>query len=309
MGARDHQRPAEEFMHMIHRVRFGLLVRVGLIACLAGWLAGCSGSHQPRLTGVAYEYDSAKDMLKKGRFDKALEFSEAPAMAVPPNEFTLRAQALQVAVYSGMIRGYGELADAYTKGAETTKNIGFKTAYERQRNDALQYGSRLGLALAQLSHHITEFKSLEKEYTLDAPYPSQEAPLTLPELARVREGGWIDPDEQVKVGKDALLKGVNDSLASMLASDRTKARTALAAGPVKIDGADFGLFLGKELHYAATLFDRKHLRDSAKLRLVCGEATEVADIVAAMLKQNPNKDREKALKKLQDDIKNTLRVL
>jgi hypothetical protein len=102
---------------------------------------------------------------------------------------------------------------------------------------------------------------------------------------------------------------VNDSLASILASDRSKARTALASGPVKIDGVDFGLFLGKELHYAATLFDRKHLRDSAKLRLVCGEATEVADIVAAMLKQNPNKDREKALKKLQDDIKNTLRVL
>jgi hypothetical protein len=280
------------------------------MALLALALVSCSGGPpQPRLTGVAYEYDSAKDMLKKGKFDKAIEFSEAPATSVPPNEFTIRAQAFQVAVYSGLIRGYGEVADAYRKGSETTRNAGFKAAFERQKNDAQQYGSRLGLALAQLAHHMTEAKSLEKEYTLDAPYPSQEAPLTLPELARVMDGGWIDPDEQVKVGNDALLKGINDSLAAMVGGDRSKARAALGAGPVKIDGADFGLYLGRELHYAATLFDRKHLRDSAKLKLVCGEADEVVQIVAAKLKETPNKDREKALKKLQDDIKNTLRVM
>jgi hypothetical protein len=296
-------------MKMFNTLRFGLCVRGILLVFLITALLSCSGPGQPRLTGVAYEYDSAKDMLKKGKFDKALEFSEAPAKANPPNEFTLRAQTFQVAVYSGLIRGYGELADAYKKGADTTRNTGFKTAFERQRNDSQQYGSRLGLGLAELAHQISQSKSLEKEYTLDAPYPSQEAPLTLPELARVKDGGWIDPDEQAKVGRDALLKGINDALAGMVGSDRSKARTALASGSVKMDGADFGLYLGKELLYAATLFDRKHLRDSTKLKLVCGEADEVAQIVAKMVKENPNKDREKELKKLQDDIKNTLRMM
>lgn len=271
-------------------------------------LVRCSAP-QPRLTGVAYEYDSAKDMLKKGRFDKAIEFSEAPAKASPPNEFTSRARVFQVAVYSGLIRGYGELADSYRKGADTTRIPGYKAAYERQRNDSLQYGSRLALNLAELAHIMTETKTLEKEYMLDAPYPSQEAPLTLPQLTRVMEGGWIDPDEQEVVGKEALLKGINDSLAGIMGGDRSKARTALTAGPAKLNGADIGLYLGKELLYGASLFDRKHARDSTKLRLICGEADETGVIVAAMLKETPDKDREKALKKLQADIKTALRVL
>ena len=293
---------------MSHSTYIGSSLRTIVSVLAVAALMGCSAP-QPRLTGVAYEYDSAKDMLKKGRFEKAIEFSEAPAKASPPNAFTTRAQVFQVAVYSGLIRGYVELADAYRKGSDTTKIPGYKAAYERQRNDALQYGSRLALNLAELSHTMTEVKTLEKEYTLDAPYPSQEAPLTLPQLVRVMDGGWIDPDEQEVVGKDALLKGINDSLAGIMGADRTKARTALAAGPVKLNGADFGLYLGKELLYGASTFDRKHVRDSTKLRLICGEASEVGDIVAAMLKESPDKNREKALKKLQDDIKTTLRVL
>lgn len=295
-------------MNIIFHPFARLRIHVSLCALLIVALLGCTAP-QPRLTGVAYEYDSAKDMLKKAKFDKALEFSEAPAKASPPNEFTTRAQVFQVTVYSGLIRGYGELADAYRKGSDTTRNPGFKAAFERQRNDALQYGTRLALSFAELSHQMTEAKSLEKECTLDAPYPSQEAPLTLPQLARVMDGGWIDPDEQETVGKEALLKGINDALAGMVGGDRSKARTALASGSVKIDGADFGLYMGKELLYSASLFDRKHTRDSTKLKLICGEADEVGQIVAAMLKEKPNKDREKALKKLQDDIKTALRVM
>lgn len=285
-----------------------LCVRMCISILAAFALVSCSPS-QPRLTGVAYEYDSAKDMLQKGRFDKALEFSEAPAKASPPNAFTYRAQVFQVVVYGGLIHGYGELADAYRKGSETTKIPGYKAAYERQRNDALQYGSRLALNLAELAHMLNQFKSLEKEYTLDAPYPSKEAPLTLPQLSRVMEGGWIDPDDQETASKDALLKGISDALAGILGGDRSKARTELAAGPVQLNGADFGLYMSRQLLYGASLFDKKHGRDSTKLKLICGEASATADIVATMLKEAPDKNREKALKKLQDDIKTTLKKL
>ena len=287
---------------------YGSRGRLSFAVVMSLALAGCSAP-QPRLTGVAYEYDSAKDMLKKGRFDKALVFSEAPAKASPPNAFTQRAQVFQVAVYSGLIRGYKELADSYRKGADTTMNPNFKAAYERQRNDAVQYGSRLALGLAEVAHIMLADKTLEKEYTLDASYPSAEAPLTLPQLAKVMEGGWIDPDEQEAVGKDALLKGVNDALANAVGSDRSKARTALSAGPVQIDGTDFGLYMGRELLAAASMFDKKHMRNSAKLKLICGEADETAQALAAMLKEKPNKDKEKALKKLQDDIKTALRKM
>lgn len=261
----------------------------------------------PRPTGVAYEYDSAKDMFKKGRFDKALDFTDGPATASPPNAFTERALVLRVAIYSGQVRGYKELADAYRKGAEATKNTRFKAEYERQRHDSLQYGSRLALGLGDAAHKLTEGAQLPKELTLDAPYPTAEGPQTLPLLARVAEGGWIEPEEQESVGRDAQLKGIDDVLAEMVGGDRSKARTALAAGPVKISGVDFGIFLGKQLLEGASLFDRKHMRDSMKLRTLCQEADESAKAALAQLKEAPDKDKEKAAKKLQDDIKTALK--
>ncbi|MCI0409894.1 MAG: hypothetical protein L0191_15260, partial [Acidobacteria bacterium] len=129
------------------------------------------------------------------------------------------------------------------------------------------------------------------------------------QLAKVMEGGWIDPDEQETAGKDALLKGINNSLADLVGGDRSKARASLSAGPVMIDGADFGIYLGRQLVTAASMFDKKHMRDSSKLKLICGEADEAAQGVAASLKEKPSKDKERALKKLQDDIKTTLRVM
>ncbi|MFB3923661.1 MAG: hypothetical protein ACE145_18200 [Terriglobia bacterium] len=261
----------------------------------------------PRPTGVAYEFDSAKDMFKKGRFDKALDFTDGPANASPPNAFTERALLLRVAIYSGQAKGYKELVDAYKKGADATKNTRFKSDYERLRHDYLQYGSRLALGLGDAAHRLTEGSQLAKELTLEAPYPTVEGPQTLPALARVIEGGWIEPEEQESAARDAQMKGIDDALAEMVGGDRSKARTALAAGPVKISGVDFGVFLGRQLLEAAAFFDRKHMRDSMKFRTLCQEADESAKAVLAQLKEAPDKDKEKAAKKLQDDIKTALK--
>jgi hypothetical protein len=285
------------------------LVRTLLPVVLVLALGLSCSAPQPLPTGVAYEYESAKDMLRKGRFDRVLEFSEGPAKASPPNAFTRRAQVLQVVVRSGLISGYKEIVEAFQEGADATKNPRFKGEYSRLRNDNLQYGSHLALGLAEVAHLMTETKSLDKEYTLDAPYPSTEGPLTLPELAKVSDGGWIEPDEQEAVVKDAQVKGIDDALADIVGGDRSKARTELSSGPVKIAGVDFGLYLGRQLLVAASLFDKKHGRDSQKVQILCGEADEAATIVADLLKENPDKEKQKALKKLQHDIKTALRVL
>jgi len=263
----------------------------------------------PRPTGVAYEFDSAKDMFKKGRFDKALDFTDGPANASPPNAFTQRALLLRVAIYSGQGKGYKELVDAYRKGADATKNTRFKADYERLRHDYLQYGSRLALGLGDVAHRLTEGVQLPKELTLEAPYPTTEGPQTLPPLAHVIEGGWIEPEEQETVARDAQVKGIDDALAEMVGGDRSKARTALTAGPVKISGVDFGIFLGKQLLDGASFFDRKHMRDSMKLRTLCQEADEAAKATLALLKDSPDKGKEKAAKKLQDDVKTALKNL
>lgn len=279
---------------------------LGLLVTALALILSCSPP-QPRPTGVAYEFDSAKDMFKRGRFDRVSEFADDPATAVPPNAFTERALVLEVALYGGQVKAYKELVDAYQKGADATKNTRFKAEFERLRHDYLQAGSRLALALGDAAHRLTEGSQIAKELTLEAPYPTTEGPLTLPPLARVMEGGWIEPDDQEAVARDAQFKGIDDALAGMVGGDRSKARSVLSAGPVKLDGVDFSLYLGKALLEGASLFDRKHMRDSLKFRTLCGVADEAAKAALALLKDNPNKDKEKAVKKLQDDVKKALK--
>jgi hypothetical protein len=57
----------------------------------------------------------------------------------------------------------------------------------------------------------------------------------------------------------------------------------------------------------ASLYDRKHLHDSQKLKLLCGVADEAAQAALAGLKETPNPDKEKEVKKLQDKIKTVLK--
>jgi hypothetical protein len=294
------------FPPQIPFIRSGRLL--GLLVTALAFILSCSAP-QPRPTGVAYEFDSAKDMFKRGRFDRAADFADGPATAVPPNAFTERALVLEVAIYSGQVKAYKELADAYQKGADVTKNSRFKAEYERLRHDNLQIGSRLALALGDAAHRLTEGSQIAKELTFEAPYPTTEGPLTLPPLAHVMEGGWIEPDEQEAVARDAQFKGIDDALAGIVGGDRSKARSVLNAGPVKLDGVDFSLYLGKALLEGASLFDRKHMRDSLKLRTLCGVADEAAKAALALLKENPNRDKEKAVKKLQDDVKKALKNL
>ena len=77
--------------------------------------------------------------------------------------------------------------------------------------------------------------------------------------------------------------------------------------PLTISGLDFALFLGNQLVEAASFFDRRHSRDPQKLRTVCDEGYEAVKAAEALLKETPDKDKEKQVKKLEDQIKTTLK--
>ena len=280
-------------------------VLVVLLATLALTLS-CS-KPVPRPTGPAADYQDAKDMFKRLRLDRALGFSDGLATASPVTSFTERARVLRAVIYSGQIKGYKELAEAYAKGAEQTKNSHFKAEYGRLRHDNMQEGMRAALGLAETAHQLLEGGTVSKELTLEAPYPSTEGPLEVKELGHVREGGWIEPDQQESAAIDSLNKGIDDAMADAVSGDRSKARNALASGSTKISGLDFSLFLGNQLLTGASLFDRKHSRDTLKLRTICNEADEAVKAAEALLKASPDKDKENQLKKLQGQIKATLK--
>ena len=277
-----------------------LLVLASLLA------VNCSAPVQ-KPTGPGHDYDSAKDMFKRGRFDRALDLTDGLSTANPTSEYTERARVLRAVIYAGQLKSSKQLAEGYGKGSETTKNPHFKAEYVRLRHDNLQYAARTALGLAETAHQLAADGTLPKEATLEASFPTTEGPVEIAALARVEQGGWIEPDVQDNTATDALRKGVDDALADAVAGDRSKARNALAGGSTKIGGADFAIFLAKEIADGAVVFDRKHGRDPQKLKTLCDEGDEIVKAGLALLKDSPDKDKEKELKKLQDKFKTIIK--
>jgi len=269
-------------------------------------MLACSPPVQ-RPTGPARDYEDAKDMFKRGRFDRTLEFTDDLATATPGNAFTARACVLRAVIYAGYIKAHKELVDAYDKALEKTKNPRFQAEYGRQRHDNMQFGTRAALGLGEVANRLTGGGKISKELVLEASYPSVEGPAELAQLERMKAGGWIEPEDQEAAMVDAQRKGIDDALGEAVGGDRAKARQALATGSFKINGVDFAVLLGKQLLEGASLYDKKHGRDPQKFKLLGNVASQAAQAAVADLKENPNPDKLKEVKKLQDKIKTALK--
>jgi len=283
----------------IHRVLVLLFASLALVL-------SCSAPVQ-KPTGPGADYQDAKDMFQRNRFDRSLEFTDGLATASPATKYTERAQVLRVVIYAAQVESCKDLVEAYAKGADTTKNAHFKAEYERLRHDNLQDGMKAALGLAETAHQLLEGGKVSKQLTLEAPYPSVEGPIEVADLEQVKQGGWIEPDHQDAAAVDSLNKGVDDALAGAVGGDRSKARSALTSDSTTVDGLDFTIFLGNQLVVGAGLFDRKNGNDPVKLRAVCSEASEAVKTAEGLLKETPNADKEKQVKKLDDQIKTTLK--
>lgn len=272
------------------------------------FVLSCSAPVQ-RPTGPAADYADAKDMFKRGRLDRVIDLTEGLAQTKPPGKYGYEARVLRTVVYSGQVKAFSELADSYERGQRATHYSEYAVAYRRQRQDSLQMGGNSALALGEIAQEFIAEGSVPKELVLDAPWPDAEGPDVVAQLAQVRQGARISPEEQEAAAIDARRKGINDALAEMVGGDRAKARTALQAGPVKLDGVAFAIFLDKELLGGARLFDLQHLQDPDKVKTLCALADNIAQQALALLKETPNKDQEKQIKNVQNNIKKMLQTV
>lgn len=278
------------------------LRRLAVAALGLALLAACSPPVE-RPKGAAGAYLDAVDMFRRGRYDRALEFTESVASSSTPSDYTERARVLRAIVLSGEMNGYKQLGDAYTQGAKATKNPRYQAEYQRLRHDDLQYASELALGLGEVAQNLTQGGTIAKQLTLDAPYPAVEGPVMITQLARVKEGGWIEPGDQEQAAIDAPRMGVDDVLADVVRGDRAKAQTLMKAGPVKLDGVDFATLLGNEVLTGASIFDKDHMHEPEKYNVLSGIAGNLAKAASNSLKDSPDPDKENRLKKLEDDIK------
>jgi hypothetical protein len=264
----------------------------------------------PKLTGPARAYAEAKDAFKKDNFDRAVELTNKLAYSVPPEEFTEQARVLRVVILSGEANAYKGLTDAYEKGAEKAKEAGARSDYRRLRQDNFQMWSKRALELGEAAQQLTTGGTVSKQFTLEAPYPATEGPTALPQqLVRVMKGDAIGPEEEEAAAADSRRKGVDDALAEILGGDRSNARSALTAGPAKVNGVDLALFLASQLLGAEEAFDRKHGDEPTKFMALHARSQEAVKAALVELKESPNADREKEAKKLQDSLKSAMKTI
>lgn len=288
-----------------HIRRIAVLAITGLAAAA---MVGCSSGNQ--LTGPAAVYAKAKANFAKGAnmgYDADIDAIASLANADPANDYTTRARVLRLVVFSGQMQGYRTLADAYGKGADTAKQAAVKSEYTALQRDINQRGAELTLRLGEVAMQLTKGGALPKDLVLDLPYPAVDVPASIPALDTARTGAKIEHEDETQAELLATRMGVVDVLAAILNTDRAKAQSEMAAGPVTIDPTAFRLFLADQIMAGAVFYDAKHLYDPTHYKLLAGVAQGVLDPVQAALKQTPDPGSAKRLKKIQDQIKSGLK--
>jgi hypothetical protein len=269
---------------------------------LALFLAACSSSVSPP-TGPGVDYQQAEVMFKQGNLDRALSLTDELASGNASDPDTLNARVLRAVIFSSRMEAYRKLADVYKKGSRAATKTQPVSSYNRRRSNAMQYGSEAALNLGEVIMELTSMPAFPKEITLNAPWPSVEGPQQVDDLARIEKGIWVPEDAQDSAGVDVQHKAVVDVLGEVVGGDRSKARAAMEAGPVKLTGLDFALFLEKQMVDGLDLFGPKYLASAGQLKTLCGVAERLAQPIEAMLKENPDKAKEAELKKLEKKIK------
>ena len=108
-----------------------------------------------RPVGPALAYSDATDLFSKGKYGRAIEYTEGLAKSSPPTPFTDRARVLRVVIFGGQVRAYKELGEAYSKGWDKAKDHQVNSDYAVQRHDSLQYGISAALNLHQTAVQLT----------------------------------------------------------------------------------------------------------------------------------------------------------
>ena len=271
-------------------------------------MTGCSSSNQP--TGPAGVYAKAKANFAKGAnlgYDADIDALQKLADAEPPTEYTTRARVLRLVYLSGQVQGYRTLSEAYGKAADTAKPAALKSEYTTLRRNVDARGAELTLRLGEAAMQLTKGGELPKDLVLDLPYPGVDVPPSIAALDTARTGVEIGREDQGQAEMLAIRAGVVDALAAILHTDRAKAQSQMSAGPVTIDPTVFRLFVADQIMSGAVFYDPKHLYDPTHYKLLVGVAQGAVQPVQAALKQTPDPDCAKHLKKLQDQIKSGLK--
>ncbi|MBI5085987.1 MAG: hypothetical protein HZB13_15490 [Acidobacteria bacterium] len=266
-----------------------------LVAATSVALLSCSTSKapQPPKPGTpGFYWLAGQASFKKGDFAGAAK--NLSNVARSEHENKAAARLLLTAIYSGQAQGDMEWVAALDAGLKVarTRQLEFRRLISAARSSAHQNAMQCG----EQGHTFMGTVSAD-EVTLSCGIPDI-ARDTPSELEKIEKGALPQPTEVEQIHSQMLNRGVLLSLARLTGGgDVEKAKSAFAAGPVKLSRQQLQMYLAGEFVLAADLYTSKKLDMAGRLKVMCDEATE------ALASVPPSPERAKLEKKIAELMK------
>lgn len=237
-----------------------------VLAVVSTLAAGCSSGPAPIKPGSpAFFWAVARESYRTGDMLKAQ--STLRELSQGDNEFAARARVLHLVISAGVMKGLGDLANAYQSGSAVNPT-GFRGQAANLRGMAASAAMEFTQAVfeAQGAHMVLA------RLSFGFPPGNTAAPI---ELEKISCGTWLSDAERETLQRAMLERGVILALAHALGeadSEKAKARFVEAEAPVEKNTFFFGM--AKLLYEGSDLFCAKRMGRPERQAVMCKEALE-----------------------------------
>ncbi len=244
-------------------------------------MAACSSGPPPIKPGSpAFFWAVARESYRTGDLLKTqatlLELSKGDS------EFTERARIWHLVVSGGVMKGLGDLADAYQAGSEITP------ARFRKEASALRgMAASAALEFTQAVYEEQSDRVPAMKFAFEFPSGSAALP---PALATVSRGTWLADEDRELLQRAVLQRGVILAAATAVGrpGDPSKALSVFSAPEFQVPRETFLFGLAKLLYDGSGVFGPQRLDRPERQMVMCRGALETLRLL-------PETDQSRAL--------------
>jgi len=236
------------------------------LAVVSILVAGCSSGPPPIKPGSpAFFWAVSRESYRTGDMLKAQ--STLRELSQGDNEFAARARILHLVVSAGVMKGLGDLANAYQSGSEVNPS-GF-------RSDAANLRGMAASAALEFTQAVFEAQGPHvalAPLSFGFPPGNTAAPI---ELEKISCGTWLSDAERETLQRAMLERGVILALSRALGeSDLLKAKARYQGTEAPVEKNPFFFGMAKLLYDGSDLFCAKRMGRPERQAVMCKEALE-----------------------------------
>lgn len=229
-------------------------------------IAGCSSGPPPIKPGSpGFFWAVSRESYRTGDMLKAQ--STLRELSQGDNEFAARARVLHMVVSAGVMKGFGDLANAYQSGSEVNPT-GFRSQAANLRGMAASAAMEFTQAVFEAQGAHMALAGLNFGF----PPGNTAAPI---ELEKISCGTRLSDAERETLQRAMLERGVILALSRALGeTDLAKVKARFQGAEVPVEKNTFFFGMAKMLYEGSDLFCAKRMGRPERQAVMCKEALE-----------------------------------